>query len=461
MVQGGYKSLVWMLVFLAIACFTACSGEGGGTIGTPPGSDTGEADTGSTDVTVDVAADVAADVQEDGASADTVDAGGPGGPCGTYAETIQPIFDTCVGCHGSLGGLTLTADVALDQLVGVDSVGSSMPRVDPGNPDNSSLVLKVEGDPSVGSPMPLGSPTGLDPALAAHIRAWVEAGAPDGEYGVCGEDTGAPDVIEDVVDVVDDPGVIEPDVAVTDSGGGNLNCSSFEATIYPIFESKGCTSGYCHGVGTTPPNLNPDQAFWALVGADSMYSDGLKLVVPDSPDTSFLVEKLESGSPAFGGQMPLGGNWLAQTELDLIRYWISIGAPSAPYDCVEVDEGGGEDTSEPADVGSDEGSAEDIPVGPPPSWAADIAPIMSAKCTPCHTANPNCSGGTCFVDSYADTQTDSNSCVGPMSLCMWMRSDTGSMPLGGGCGLEPTGPNCLTAEELGLLEAWANAGGPE
>ena len=359
------------------------------------------------------------------------------------------------------GGLSLAAEDALDQLIGVDNVAGTMPRVDPGNPDNSYLVLKVEGDPSAGTPMPIGSP-GLDAPLAAHIRAWVEAGAPDGAYGVCGEDTGGSDVVEDVVDVVEDPGAPTDegsDTVSTDEGGGNQNCSSFAETVHPVLEAGGCTTTYCHG-GSTAPDLRLENALVSLIGADSMYGNGLKLVVPDSPEGSFLIEKLEGSPPSFGSKMPLGGS-IAQSEIDVIRHWISVGAPSIPYDCVEVDAGVGEDTSEPIDEGSDEGSLEeDVTVEPPPSWATDIAPIMTAKCTPCHTG-PTCSGGTCFVDSHDDTQTSSNSCVGPMYFCMWMRSESGSMPLGAGCGLDPTGENCLTAEELELLEAWSNAGGPE
>jgi hypothetical protein len=50
-------------------------------------------------------------------------------------------------------------------------------RVNASNPDNSYLVHKIEGAPSItGSRMPLGGAP-LDPALIANVRAWITAGA--------------------------------------------------------------------------------------------------------------------------------------------------------------------------------------------------------------------------------------------------------------------------------------------
>lgn len=464
MCKDDIKILVWGFVMVTFIAVSACSGEGGGSIGTPPGdtaSDEGSADIPIADVSSDIVADAVADV-----AADVADAGGSGGPCGSYVETIQPIFDTkCIFCHGASGGLSLAPEDALGQMVGVDNVAGTMPRVDPGNPDNSYLVLKVEGHPDAGTPMPIGT-TGLDAPLAAHIRAWVEAGAPDGEYGTCGEDTGSSDVVDDIVDPIEDPGVVEEDVAITDAGEPSGNCSSFETTIQPIFTNNGCTTTYCHG-GSTNPDLRPGMSLASIISAESMYGGGLLLVLPDDPDNSFLLEKVESSSPSHGNQMPLGGSPLSQEDLDALRHWITIGAPNIPYDCVEEDAGSVDDTSLPVDEGTDEGSTEDVVVEPVPSWATDIDPIMQAKCGGCHTANPNCSGGACFLDSYEDTQLASNTCMGegndnaPMYLCMWLRVQSGSMPLGGGCGFEPGGASCLTAEELTLLEDWANGGGPE
>jgi hypothetical protein len=52
-------------------------------------------------------------------------------------------------------------------------------RVDPGNPDNSFLLIKVEGPDSfaLGSRMPMTAPN-LTTAQIQLIRDWIAAGAP-------------------------------------------------------------------------------------------------------------------------------------------------------------------------------------------------------------------------------------------------------------------------------------------
>lgn len=67
----------------------------------------------------------------------------------------------------------------------------------------------------------------------------------------------------------------------------------------------------------------------------------------------------------------------------------------------------------------------------------DVQPIFEAKCSPCHDV-PNgqtgvCSGGTCFVSSYADTQKtvlSAFSCTGgqPVYECIISRIKAGTMP---------------------------------
>jgi hypothetical protein len=52
----------------------------------------------------------------------------------------------------------------------------SLMRIEPGNPDESYLVQKIEGTASVGGRMPLGGPELSDEAIAA-IRQWITDGA--------------------------------------------------------------------------------------------------------------------------------------------------------------------------------------------------------------------------------------------------------------------------------------------
>jgi hypothetical protein len=102
----------------------------------------------------------------------------------TFASIQQTIFTlNCAvsGCH--LGGsaaaqLDLSAGNAYSNLVGVASVEvPTLQRVEPGDPDNSYLVRKVEGGPGITG---VQMPRGRDPLSAEQIQAirdWIAAGA--------------------------------------------------------------------------------------------------------------------------------------------------------------------------------------------------------------------------------------------------------------------------------------------
>ncbi len=90
----------------------------------------------------------------------------------------------------------------------------------------------------------------------------------------------------------------------------------YPTQIQPIFNAS-CTS--CHG-SNGGVNLT---SFEALMGSTGV-NYGSNLVVAGDPDASGLVDKIEP-NPQFGNQMPQGG-MLQQSEIDLIRQWISEGA---------------------------------------------------------------------------------------------------------------------------------------
>lgn len=109
-------------------------------------------------------------------------------PAGTTLDEIQAaVFSvSCsnAGCHSgptsnSLpSGMDLTsADDSFANLVNIASleVGSLM-RVQPGDPDNSYLIQKLEGTAASGGQMPLGGAP-LDQATIDNIRAWIANGA--------------------------------------------------------------------------------------------------------------------------------------------------------------------------------------------------------------------------------------------------------------------------------------------
>ncbi len=102
---------------------------------------------------------------------------------GPTLETIQAtIFNpSCAvsGCHlgdNAQQGLDLSSGAAGDNLIGVDSREvPSFKRVDPGNPDDSYLVMKLEGDSRiVGQRMPLGAPS-LSGEQIDLVREWINS----------------------------------------------------------------------------------------------------------------------------------------------------------------------------------------------------------------------------------------------------------------------------------------------
>jgi hypothetical protein len=98
-----------------------------------------------------------------------------------YSTEIQPIFDSrCTSCHSGASapqGLRLDASNSYANLVDVPSNEvPSLLRVEPGDPENSYLVQKIEGTADVGGQMPLGGPP-LNATMIALIRQWIGEGA--------------------------------------------------------------------------------------------------------------------------------------------------------------------------------------------------------------------------------------------------------------------------------------------
>jgi Planctomycete cytochrome C len=111
----------------------------------------------------------------------------------TFASIQSDIFQTtdssgrmpCVQCHTSTGrnpsgGLDLNPSGAFDQLVNIAVRGKpGAVRVIPGDPDNSYLVQKLEGAPSiVGRRMPINGPPYLTDGQVRIVRRWIAIGAP-------------------------------------------------------------------------------------------------------------------------------------------------------------------------------------------------------------------------------------------------------------------------------------------
>jgi len=110
----------------------------------------------------------------------------------------------------------------------------------------------------------------------------------------------------------------------------NTDFQQIQDTIFtPI-----CTT--CHIGGGAPQGLRLDagNSYALLVNVASAEVPGTMRVNPGNPNASYLVQKIE-GTAAVGSRMPANGPpFLTQTQIDLVRRWISAGAPqsSAPAD---------------------------------------------------------------------------------------------------------------------------------
>ena len=112
-------------------------------------------------------------------------------------------------------------------------------------------------------------------------------------------------------------------------GGGPPASVTLSGAVQPIFTSR-CAFAGCHA-GATPQmgmDLGAGSAYANIVGVSSVQVPSMKRVVPQQPDSSYLVLKLEGRAGAVGGvgtRMPLGGQ-LTTAQIDTIRVWISAGA---------------------------------------------------------------------------------------------------------------------------------------
>jgi methionine-rich copper-binding protein CopC len=114
---------------------------------------------------------------------------------------------------------------------------------------------------------------------------------------------------------------------ITPGGGGappplTADFQSIQANVFtPI-----CTK--CH-IGAGAPQglqLDADHSYALLVGVASAEQPTVLRVAAGNPDNSYIIRKLQNSGGISGGQMPLGGPYLPQSTIDVIRQWITAGA---------------------------------------------------------------------------------------------------------------------------------------
>jgi hypothetical protein len=293
---------------------------------------------------------------------------------GQFDQIQRTIFDQhCLsaGCHNGqsqAGALNLSTGASYDQLVNVVpnnpvALSAGLLRVDPFNPDNSFLLVKLTGPaPGEGTRMPQGMDP-LSPSDIATIQSWIEAGAPrDATAGptltptpmgpsptatepptasatptatptpantstATQTVTGTPPptstpTVTATVTITDTPSPT-PTVTPTLSQFGLIQTTIFNTT---------CIDSFCHDLQGMSGNLVliEGQSYANLVGVVpqnvNAMQNGLLRVDPGNPTNSFLLVKVTNPTLLQGNRMPLAKPPLSAAQIKLINDWIAAGA---------------------------------------------------------------------------------------------------------------------------------------
>jgi hypothetical protein len=111
------------------------------------------------------------------------------------------------------------------------------------------------------------------------------------------------------------------------SSGGPL-VATFQSIQENVFTPI-CT--VCHAGAAAPQGLRLDNlnSYAMLVGVPSAEASSVLRVKAGDPDNSYIIQKLE-GHAAVGARMPLGGPYLPNATIMVIRQWITDGAQPPP-----------------------------------------------------------------------------------------------------------------------------------
>jgi hypothetical protein len=130
-------------------------------------------------------------------------------------------------------------------------------------------------------------------------------------------------------------GSVGCDEALSDLTGPTPNLeptfSSIQQNIFSSGDSSGrpaCTN--CHNTARPAAglDLSPGVSYNNLVNFASRERPTLMRVLPGDPEASYLIHKIEGRAGIVGGRMPLGGPYLAEGQILVIRRWIETGAPN-------------------------------------------------------------------------------------------------------------------------------------
>lgn len=218
------------------------------------------------------------------------------------AEILTPdcATSTCHSGSSSPLGLNLAEGKSYEKLVNIPSNQvDGLLLVEPSNADASYLIHKIEGTGG-GELMPLRRPA-LSKEQIELVRDWIKAGA------------------------------------LPPSNEGSETAGAFKSTLSDIqkyvfdIECKDCHSGE-NPAGDL--NLEKSRSYAQLVGRPLQFDpDNSILVVAGDAESSLLINKLNGiglgdidDENFKGRRMPLGGPFLEDSTIQIIKDWINNGA---------------------------------------------------------------------------------------------------------------------------------------
>lgn len=205
-------------------------------------------------------------------------------PQPTLRYIQKNIFDeSCAnsGCHASTSpaaGLDLSEGNSVNSLLGVSSSLELLNLIEPGQPDNSYLIHKLEGTHQVGLSMPA-EQAALSSVKIAAVRGWIET-----------------------------------------LTGPQPNLSWIQENIFDV----SCAYSGCHDSATHAQGLDltVGNALANTMSVNSVLEPAFKLLVPGDPDNSYIIKKLE-GTHSVGISMPWLAPALSAEKINTVRGWIA------------------------------------------------------------------------------------------------------------------------------------------
>ncbi len=155
-----------------------------------------------------------------------------------------------------------------------------------------------------------------------------DATADDDDDATAGDDDDATADDDDVADdddatAGDDDDAADDDDATAGDDDDTTPPVSFASDVMPLF--SGCN---CHMTGNPSAafSLDPSAAYANMVDVAATTYASMDRIEPGDPERSFVLLKVRDATPPAGQQMPTGGPYLSQAEVDVIADWITEGA---------------------------------------------------------------------------------------------------------------------------------------